>query len=501
MIARGETDAGLRTVPLPIFTSAGLLCVPSGADPDYEAVVDLSTGLTLTFQHNLDTPIAATGTFTIDANGDNEYTFSPAEIAIGLSLGTVAVIGVKTGCRTQVTRVGFGLDGITPGELVADKRRIYFGLFTSDGRISSGGSDPAWDAPLITTGGGVTIQYQHNLDALVTADGPITHNAYGEWYYDPSDAETASSKSVGTIAAVVSKTGYRTQVAGVVFGAPVAVSSETFTLGVTLAAVQLAARMFEGETFAIDGVYATATNTLHVELGFVPTAESEFDDGDALNPASWVIAVPSTGTTYTTIGVLMVDSTTFDITVLEMLGDHFTDHSVTATLLASDGSPFSPVAATFLGTVETIDPIESVSLDRYLDRDLANPPFQADADGFAGTLQIGANGDYVSDSGVDLVKKLVMRRLSTPLGGFPHLPGYGVGLAIKEPIIGSGNLATLKTTIQTQIRLEPDVENVLVGLTLDRSNTLLIQLRIRVAGHGAGFDMQMQAGNGQLVEL
>lgn len=252
----------------------------------------------------------------------------------------------------------------------------------------------------------------------------------------------------------------------------------------------------------ISGAYAIATHTVRVLLSAAPRHVSAYDDGDALNPLTWTVINPLTGFSYTIVGAVMHDDTTVDLSLLEALGSHLESFIVgAANLSGAAGGVSVNLAAQFVGTVQTIDPLQAVTLDRYLDRDLANPPLQTELGGFGGTIRIGDDGDYDTETGVPLVKKLVIRRLSTPRGAFPHLPRYGVGILEKEPIVSSGNLVTLKGEIESQINEEPDVEACRVGLLLDRSNVLQIQVRVKLAGSGATFDMQMHTANGQLVEI
>lgn len=258
-----------------------------------------------------------------------------------------------------------------------------------------------------------------------------------------------------------------------------------------------------GGTLFVNAAWPVSTHTVRVELSQEPKHESAFVEGDALNPASWSVLKLVSGFQYTVIGAEMHDDTHVDVFLLEPLGNHLETHRVTAIdLVAANGSSASaPLSADFLGTVETIDPLQAVALDRFLDRDLANPPLQTEIGGFSGTLQIGSDGDYETEAGIPLAKKLVIRRLSTPRGGFPHLPTYGIGIIEKEPILGSGNLVALRKDIESQILEEPDIEDASARLLLDRSNVLFIQLRVRLAGNGATFDMQLTPSNGQLVEL
>lgn len=282
------------------------------------------------------------------------------------------------------------------------------------------------------------------------------------------------------------------------------------TLGdVTLAAAsgseitgQLAATLGPLTTApTLDGAWAIATNAVRIQLSAEPMHVSPFDEGDALNPLTWRVTNPTTGVAYTVVGASMYDDETVDLVLLETLGSHLETFRVQSVGLLGAGGGITPdLSALFVGTVQTLDPIGAVTLDRFLDRDLANPPLQSDTGGQAGTLKIGTDGDYETESGIELVRKLALRRLSTPRGAFPHLPRYGVGLVEKEPV-GNGNLVALRGEIERQMLQEPDIAEARCGLMMDRSNVLQVQLRLKVARTGAVFDMQVSSANGQLVEI
>lgn len=122
---------------------------------------------------------------------------------------------------------------------------------------------------------------------------------------------------------------------------------------------------------------------------------------------------------------------------------------------------------------------------RYTSRDVkSRPPAGADVLG-AGTLSITAGGDYAFEEGTDLLKKLVLRRLITRPGEFRHIPAFGVGLAIKEPLPAGGDLLKLRTAIEGQVMKEPEVEDVKAELILDpNAGSLTLNLRVKVRGTG-----------------
>ena len=115
-----------------------------------------------------------------------------------------------------------------------------------------------------------------------------------------------------------------------------------------------------------------------------------------------------------------------------------------------------------------------------------------------GALQIDAGGDYVLQQGTALVRKLVIRRLITRPGDFYHLPDYGLGLRIKEPV--PGEIITLRGEIERQVELEPDVEAALATLSFS-GNVLTIQVKVVLKTTGEGFEIGLTQGDAGLVVL
>jgi hypothetical protein len=254
-------------------------------------------------------------------------------------------------------------------------------------------------------------------------------------------------------------------------------------------------------TITVAAGYATTTHQVRVVLSAPPLHVDQFSAGDATNPLTWTVADAS-GRQFTIAIASMHDDVSVDLTTLEPLGDDQTEHTVTAIglLSAESVSATSPLSATFLGVVQTSDPVDAANLD-FRDRDLANPPFQVSRGlGYAGTLQIGADGDFVNESGRALTRKLVLRRMNTPRGAFRHLPLYGVADLVKEPVLSGGDLVARLREYEQQARQEPDVTSARATGSLDRSGVLIVLLAITTTG-GANINMRMGQHAGRLVEI
>lgn len=255
-------------------------------------------------------------------------------------------------------------------------------------------------------------------------------------------------------------------------------------------------------TISVASAWAISTHGVRVTLTGEPAHEDPFAPGDALNASTWTVVDVTTSRTITVVAAEMFDDNTVDLTTLEALGDHLETHEVTAVgLFTVDGfEAEEPLSAQFVGVVTTVDPTDVLNVIDLRDRDLANPPFQVNRGlGFAGTLVYGSDGDLVAETGVELIHKLVLRRMTTRRGAFPWLPNYGVGIVEKEPLASGGDLVAALVDIEDQAKQEPDVVAAKAGGLLDRSGVLVVMLSV-TASDGATLNMRLRSASGRLVE-
>lgn len=255
-------------------------------------------------------------------------------------------------------------------------------------------------------------------------------------------------------------------------------------------------------TIAIAAAWATTTHGVRVTLSDEVAHTDSFAPGDATNPLTWAVANLTTGATLTVAMAVMADDLAVDLTLLEPLGDDLETLSVVATGLVdvTGAALSSPISGTFAGLTETVDPVDAVRVD-FRDRDLANPITQA-ARGFGvgGTLVIGDDGDFETESGGQLLRKLVLRRLNTRRDAFRHLPGYGCLTPEKEPIATGGDLVSYLREVERQAKQEPDAVDARARGSIDRNGVLIVQLAVTMRG-GATVSMRMGQRGGQIVEV
>jgi hypothetical protein len=222
-------------------------------------------------------------------------------------------------------------------------------------------------------------------------------------------------------------------------------------------------------TITVDNAVAISTNTVRVTLSTEPKNISTTAAGDALNPSTWVVTRLDTGAGFTELFVTKVSATQYDITIVEQFADVSVTHRVLTTTLKSAAGNLvgTPNFADFLGITNfaVVEP-SKIGLT-----DFANSPFPFNPPG--GTLEISAGGDYAMISGAKLVRKLIYRRLVTSPKEFFHLPNYGVGLRLKEPL-PTNDLVKLTAEIERQVELEPEVESAAAVVEFTPSKNLLV---------------------------
>lgn len=252
-----------------------------------------------------------------------------------------------------------------------------------------------------------------------------------------------------------------------------------------------------GTTLSMASALPVSTKSVRVSLTAIPLAQSVIGQGDALNPATWYVTRLDTGQRYTTIAVQQVDPQTFDVVIAERFGSTLVTHEVAADALVDvyGQSISAPTVLQFMGVVADTSntPDAIAAAQRYVPTDIANPPFPK-AGGLGGTRIITAAGDFQSSSGNELVKKLVIRRLTTTPGGFFHLPDYGAGLKVKEPVVAS-QLPALKKRLTAQILLEPDIEACDISVSLDSNGVLTVAGSVTTI-YGATVPINVDATSG-----
>jgi hypothetical protein len=206
-------------------------------------------------------------------------------------------------------------------------------------------------------------------------------------------------------------------------------------------------------------------------------AVSQIGYHDALNPASWSVvsstlgSLPILAVTAKSVDGVVVENT-YIIYLLPKLNSFLIEHTVYATVLGDDGST---------------DRSESVVLPGCLAAPQAQAnsgPYDFESFAFdttrpANTLSVQSTGDYRLQGGNDFWQKMIIRRLSTLPGGYFHLPDFGIGLRVNEPIF-SNDLVALRAQIQRELLKEQRFQDVSTRLQLFSDGHLVIEVRVKL---------------------
>lgn len=220
----------------------------------------------------------------------------------------------------------------------------------------------------------------------------------------------------------------------------------TSSLGGLFDAVVVDASTIDVTTVALDPVFMTDASRWSVTpvgLGDIVTVVSVTEQvsetqwrlsltpGMSLGSLAYTITFDDTGSG------LPVDSACLSLTVL------------------------SPAAAAVVPT-----PLTAL-LTTDLPFDIANPQLVRDAAVIdpppLGQYQVTDRGDFALDNRLQSLRKRIMRRISTSVGGFALLPGYGFAIAEKG-IVRPSELVRLAADAKAQTEREPEVVRATVSV-------------------------------------
>lgn len=226
---------------------------------------------------------------------------------------------------------------------------------------------------------------------------------------------------------------------------------------------------------SIASVQALSTRTVAVTFSSSMSASSPINPGDALSPSSYVVTRDDTGAALIVLTVSQgtgPDSNTFTLYLLDELEPYQTQHTVNASAAHdSGGSPLAPpTSKPFQGCIA--DSPALVQGQRTVD--LRNDPVGPNT--LAGTIRANTNGDYATQDGAALLRKLILRRLTTTPSAYFHLDAtYGLGISEKQPLV-TRDLVQLKKEIERQVSLEPEVAAASARVELNTNGTLEITI-------------------------
>ena len=244
-----------------------------------------------------------------------------------------------------------------------------------------------------------------------------------------------------------------------------------------------------GTGLSVVSAFAISTNSVQITLSGVPQNNNYLRAGDALNPATWMVQRQDTMAFFDVAQVQIVEPTIYVVFVFEPFGSVAVTHTIsTNSLLDQSGNLISPPrSANFSGILYegAVSPNAKAVARGVYSQDIANPQAALLANNaFGGTLVVTSGGDYALVSGPDLVKKLIIRRLTTRVGTFFHLPNYGINLPLNQPVPFS-SLPSLQAQAQQQVLMEPEVATCSVTVSIDVNSGVLtfnVQAVLKVTG-------------------
>jgi len=228
-----------------------------------------------------------------------------------------------------------------------------------------------------------------------------------------------------------------------------------------------------GSGFWVERAYASSSQSFIVVFSARPTFNSPIGPTDASNLSNFVLTNLDTAEVVALLASRAVPSTVLavEFVMTQPFTSSFTGYQViAANLVGYLGEPFvEPKYGNFLGMPSVQTPIVA----RRPLLDLFNP--QVEGDQLNGGLVIGTDGDYRKESGAQLMRKLIVRRIVTAQAEFFHLADvrYGQGITAKNTPTTT-DLIGFQKKLSDGVSREPELENVAVRVSLSADHVMIV---------------------------
>lgn len=236
-----------------------------------------------------------------------------------------------------------------------------------------------------------------------------------------------------------------------------------------------------GGPLAVSRAGAIASQVLRVVFNIEPQHRSAAGGSDALNPSNYVITVPggnAVAPVALAIDTALVTGPTYLVAAGQFAMDVHVDRGlifgvvynvrVRNVVASSSGGLGSPDNANFGGVVKVQ---EAKITQRNQDLiDLKTPPDTA--------VLSFVGGDIAVDTPDGGTRTRIFRRLFTQKDAFRFLKGYGTDQDLKK-LATTARLASFKTDGTNQIKQEPDVAAVSMGLEQHANGLIVVTPRAR----------------------
>ena len=233
----------------------------------------------------------------------------------------------------------------------------------------------------------------------------------------------------------------------------------------------------------LESAVALTTHSVLVTLSNLALCLSPLTEGDALNPTTWRIARDDASTVWTINAVQKITDRRFVLYLRTALQSWNRVHTVGSTTLRSSTGAMvtGPYTLNFRGVLPATAVTEPAGPFDLLSTDIN-----------AGGLRTTEAGAYARIYGDDVIRKMVLRRITTMPGSYFHIApnDFGQDLKAKEKIRPSSLLA-LKSRLEEEIMREPGVVDAKASMTL---NGGLLQIQARVQTDSQVFAIGVSAG-------
>lgn len=245
-------------------------------------------------------------------------------------------------------------------------------------------------------------------------------------------------------------------------------------------------------TFSLEDIFAVSERSVRVTFTEAAYVQSAFKVGSALNLATWSISIVGSSDPLILIGVREVTGSgarQFELYTLNKFPSYFSTLNVQFPNVLSASE--TPIVGPSSGTCAAAKVPEITPRLNKIDYvDISNVPTGPTET--LGVMQVAASGDYAEDVGDALLKKMVLRRITSLPGAFFHIPEseFGLGVRTKEPLLYS-DMKAFKAELERQILLEPDASRVQATVLLGSDGVLTVKVRVRRQSTGREFDVSV----------
>lgn len=225
--------------------------------------------------------------------------------------------------------------------------------------------------------------------------------------------------------------------------------------------------------FVFDNAVAATTHSVYVTFSRAPRAVSPLSIGDVLRLATWSIHGVGFTDNKIVVAARMVSNRRAEIIVSTPFKSSNYIYRISAPTLMSASRVYvsPPYDLDFRGLLPA-DPIT----DPNRTFDLKNSEL------IGGSFEVTSAGTYARVYGVELLRKMIFRRLSTMPGSFFHLTPdeFGLGIRSKE-LLRFSAIPTMKRKIEDEINKEPGITGTVATVDL-KDGLLSVKLKVQTEG-------------------